>query len=75
MVENLSSKFEGKDLSFMFPFARSSRNSAGFIDISGEQPMVEKYFIASDALPKYKELPFPRSISLSNLQNSLLDGW
>ena len=43
--------------------------------MSGEQPNEEKYSIASEALPKYKELPLLKRISLSNLLNSLLDGW
>jgi len=42
---------------------------------SVEQPMEEKYTIASDAFPKYKELPLPKRINLSNLLNSLIDGW
>lgn len=59
----------------MLPLARSIRNSAGFIAMRGEQPIEEKYSIASDAFPKYKEQPLPKRISLSNLLNSLLDGW
>ena len=35
----LSSNSEGRETSFMFPLARSSKNSAGFMEISGEHPM------------------------------------
>lgn len=69
-----SSSSVGSDLSFVLPFARSMRNSAGFIAISGAQPIEEKYVIDSEAFPKYKELPLPKRMSLSNLLNILLDG-
>lgn len=70
----LSSNSVGSDFSFVLPFARSMRNSAGFIAIRGAQPIEEKYIIASEAFPKYKELPLPKRISLSNLLKILLDG-
>lgn len=35
----LSSNSDGRETSFMFPLARSSKNSAGFMEISGEHPM------------------------------------
>lgn len=71
---DLVSMSEGKDLSLIFPFARSMRNSAGFMAIRGEQPIDEKYTIASEAFPEYREHPFPNRISLSNVMNNRLDG-
>ena len=38
----LSSNSDGTETSFMFPLARSNRNSAGFMAIKGEHPMDEK---------------------------------
>ncbi|XP_044500262.1 probable disease resistance protein At4g27220 [Mangifera indica] len=58
-------------LSFMFPFARSMRNSAGFMAMRGEQPIEEKYGMASKAFPEYKELPLPNRMSLSNSLKSV----
>lgn len=71
----LSSSSEGIDFSFIFPLARSIKNSAGFIAISGKHPMDEKYTIASEVFPKYNEFPLLKRISLSNLLNRRLEGW
>lgn len=73
--KNLSSKSDGTDPSFMFPFARSMRNSAGLIARRGAQPIEEKYSISSEIFPKYKELPLSKRINSSNFLKSLLDGW
>ena len=48
----LSSNSDGIETSFRFPFARSSKYSAGFMAIRGEHPIDEKYAVASDAFPK-----------------------
>lgn len=54
---------------------RSRKKSEGLNDSGQQNPMLEKYDVASDAVPKYTTNPSDSSRSLSNIWKMLERGW